>query len=520
MKYRYIFFSITGALTILGLGLFLYRGEQGLNVDFRGGTVFGGRLKDGEERALLRVGDKAGFRELLDADNQAKRLTATEARWVNRPASGDPNAVNTYVYEIRYGNDPKDTATVTLTHKPEGATEEAMAADVLARARHLPDVSVEQVFLSDEPDYGESRSRFFTVRTTEKQKELVQVSLDRLLRDDAGKSLIAGATMSYAEPTGPVVELTFSKPTSPSYMKDLLQRTFINPKHGAAEAATSFELTGVGEAVDGRFRVMKLDVSKSTDFERLKGAAPANPDEQKARESQLKTLRDVLADTKQAFETFPEPERLEVFDSQLAAETRTKAFYAIVASWIAILLYLWFRFGNWTFGLAAVICLVHDLCFTLGAIAVCHYLAGVPGMKFLGIEDFKIDLAAVAALLTLVGYSVNEIIVNFARIREVRGKNPQLTPQMINDSVNQTLSRTILTSMTVLLVSIVLYAFGGEGVHLFAFVMVMGVMVSTYSSIFVASPLLLFLGEGHGPADATVPTTDAPKPEEPAEVEA
>ena len=84
----------------------------------------------------------------------------------------------------------------------------------------------------------------------------------------------------------------------------------------------------------------------------------------------------------------------------------------------------------------------------------------------------------------------------FARIREVRGKNPQLTPQMINDSVNQTLSRTILTSMTVLLVSLVLYMFGGEGVHLFAFVMVVGVMVSTYSSIFVASPLLLFLGEG------------------------
>src|SRR5262249_379717 len=103
---------------------------------------------------------------------------------------------------------------------------------------------------------------------------------------------------------------------------------------------------------------------------------------------------------------------------------------------------------------------------------------------------------AVAALLTLVGYSVNEIIVNFARVREVRGKNPILTPQMINDSVNQTLSRTILTAMTVFLVSVVLYAAGGEGVHLFAFVMMMGVMVATYSSIFVACPLLLFLGEG------------------------
>ena len=214
-------------------------------------------------------------------------------------------------------------------------------------------------------------------------------------------------------------------------------------------------------------------------------------------------MAQILDGAKRSFDAAPEPERLEVFDSQLAAETRTSALRAILLSWLAIMLYLWFRFHNWTFGLAAVICLVHDLCFTLGAIAACHYLHLVPGLNFLGIQDFKIDLAAVAALLTLVGYSVNEIIVNFARIREVRGKNPLLTPQMINDSVNQTLSRTILTSMTVLLVSIVLYAFGGEGVHLFAFVMMMGVMVSTYSSIFVASPLLLFLGEGReGATDA------------------
>ena len=233
-------------------------------------------------------------------------------------------------------------------------------------------------------------------------------------------------------------------------------------------------------------------MSKNQAFDKL---ASTKPEDAAEKNTQLGLLAKILDGTKRSFDATPEPERLEVFDSQLASETRTKAFYAIVASWIAILLYLWFRFGNWTFGLAAVICLIHDLCFTLGAIAACHYLHLLPGFSHLGIQDFKIDLAAVAALLTLVGYSVNEIIVNFARVREVRGKNPMLTPQMINDSVNQTLSRTILTSMTVFLVSIVLYTFGGEGVHLFAFVMMMGVMVSTYSSIFVACPLLLFLGE-------------------------
>ncbi|MBX9579503.1 MAG: protein translocase subunit SecF, partial [Gemmataceae bacterium] len=222
-------------------------------------------------------------------------------------------------------------------------------------------------------------------------------------------------------------------------------------------------------------------------------AEPADPE----LAGQVKTLQQILAKTEQAVETRPEPERLEVFDSQLAAETRTKAFYAILASWVAILLYLWFRFGNWTFGLAAVLCLVHDLCFTLGAIAACHYLFDNPVGRVLGLEDFKIDLPAVAALLTLVGYSVSDTIVVFDRIREVRGKNPALTPQMINDSVNQTLSRTVLASLTVFLVVGVLYLFGGEGVHLFAFVMVIGVLVGTYSSIFVAAPLLLMFGEGH-----------------------
>src|SRR5581483_11228622 len=111
MKYRFYFFGATTALTVLGLALFLARGEQGLNVDFRGGTVFGGRLKDGEERALTRTADgRLGFRELLDKENQDRRLIATEARWVNKPASGDASSVNTFVYQITYGNDPKDTA--------------------------------------------------------------------------------------------------------------------------------------------------------------------------------------------------------------------------------------------------------------------------------------------------------------------------------------------------------------------------------------------------------------------------
>jgi SecD/SecF fusion protein len=325
---------------------------------------------------------------------------------------------------------------------------------------------------------------------------------------------MAGATVDF-KINGATAELTFSRPTSRGYVQELLTREF--KKIGAVTTeGEAFRLTGDEQTLkDGRYEKMHLDVSKNPTFSKL-AAQPPVPETDPEKKGQMEGLQKVLTEMKQSFEAAPEPERLEVFDSQLASETRGNALKAIAVSWVAILLYLWFRFGNWTFGLAAVLCLIHDLCFTLGAIAVCHYLHLLPSMRFLGIEDFKIDLAAVAALLTLVGYSVNEVIVNFARIREVRGKNPRLTPEIINDSVSQTLSRTILTSMTVLLVSIVLFVFGGEGVHLFAFVMVMGVLVSTYSSIFVAAPLLLIFGEGH---ERTATTTDEPAEKEEAEEE-
>ena len=99
----------------------------------------------------------------------------------------------------------------------------------------------------------------------------------------------------------------------------------------------------------------------------------------------------------------------------------------------------------------------------------------------------------VAAFLTIVGYSLNDTIVVFDRIREVRGKNPAMTTSMVNLSLNQTLSRTLLTSLTTLMVVVILYCFGGEGIHGFAFCLVLGVLVGTYSSIYVASPVLLWL---------------------------
>ena len=180
------------------------------------------------------------------------------------------------------------------------------------------------------------------------------------------------------------------------------------------------------------------------------------------------------------------------FDAQIAGQAQGLAFMAIVLSCVAIVLYLWLRFGSIQWGLAAVVCLAHDVIIVIGLVAASGWVQGTIVGKALGIQSFKIDLFMVAAFLTVIGYSVNDTIVVFDRIRENRGKLPALTPQIINRSINQTLSRTLLTSSTTLIVVIILYLWGGPGViHAFSYALLAGVLFGTYSSIAVASPLLL-----------------------------
>jgi SecD/SecF fusion protein len=208
------------------------------------------------------------------------------------------------------------------------------------------------------------------------------------------------------------------------------------------------------------------------------------PDVAKAQLDQLEKV--LAADPDLLFE------RITNFGGTVAAETRTLALIATVASWIIIIVYLWWRFHSFTYGLAAVLAVVHDVLITLGAIAVSYWLAKVPGLStLLQIDQFKIDLPIVAAFLTLIGFSVNDTIVIFDRIREIKGKTPHLTNKMVNDAINQTLSRTILTSFTAWLVVVILYLFGGEGLHGFAFALVVGFLSGTYSTVYIATPILI-----------------------------
>ncbi len=174
---------------------------------------------------------------------------------------------------------------------------------------------------------------------------------------------------------------------------------------------------------------------------------------------------------------------------QVSGDTRLRAVAAILISLLGIVAYVWFRFQNLSWGIAAVVALIHDSLVMLGGIAMSYWL--VSALGFLQIEEFKISLPVVAAFLTLIGYSINDTIVIFDRIRELKGKSKEITGKMVNDSINQTLSRTILTGGTTLVVVLILYGWGGPGIHAFAFSLVIGVIAGTYSTVFIAAPLLL-----------------------------
>jgi len=206
----------------------------------------------------------------------------------------------------------------------------------------------------------------------------------------------------------------------------------------------------------------------------------------------LESAQRVVASMKETLSSEPFFPSASSVGGQIAQNAQTQALFALVASLIGIVGYIWFRFQHIWFGLAAVVALIHDVLVVLGAIALSYWIYQATGGLLL-IDNFKISLSVVAALLTVVGYSLNDTIVVFDRIREVRGRSTKFTAEMIDVSIGQTLSRTLLTSFTTFVVVFILFGWGGESIHAFAFALTVGVVVGTYSSIFVASPVLLWL---------------------------
>jgi len=196
--------------------------------------------------------------------------------------------------------------------------------------------------------------------------------------------------------------------------------------------------------------------------------------------SQISTK--ILRALKERFGDAVEMRRVEYVGPQVGKELARAGIMAVLIAMLAILVYVAFRF-ELRFALGADLALLHDVTITLGVFSI---------------TGKEITLPVVAAILTIIGYSLNDTIVVFDRIREHfaanrKRKRPEPEPKLANAAINETLSRTIITSLTTLLVVLALFFFGGEVIHDFAFALIVGVLVGTYSSIFIATPLVLAL---------------------------
>jgi len=172
--------------------------------------------------------------------------------------------------------------------------------------------------------------------------------------------------------------------------------------------------------------------------------------------------------------------RVEMVGPKVGKDLRQKALLSLFYAMLFMLVYIWWRF-EFAFGMGAMIALMHDVLITVGVISI---------------TNTEFDLTIVAALLTIVGYSINDTIVVYDRIREnLKGMKRESYSDIVNRSINETLSRTILTSFTVFMVALILFLFGGEVINGFSLAMVVGVVAGTYSSIYIASPIVLFWEE-------------------------
>jgi preprotein translocase subunit SecF len=243
---------------------------------------------------------------------------------------------------------------------------------------------------------------------------------------------------------GTVVQLRFEEPTNAAHLKDLLVPDVL------------------GSAQVQRFG--------DEDNEFLIRAEESDDGLQGMRAMLMETLETEFGSDA------VELRRMEMVGPQVGKDLRKQGMLAIVYAMIGILVYISWRF-ELRFAVGAIVALIHDVALTFGAFSL---------------FDKEIGLPIIAAFLAIIGYSLNDTIIVYDRIRENRGRyNDKGFPTIINRSINETLSRTILTSSTTLLVVLSLFIFGGGVIHDFAFALLVGVIVGTYSSIFIASPILL-----------------------------
>ncbi len=384
----------------------------------------------------------------------------------------------------------------------------------------LGSISLERLTMPGERQTGDEGKQF-RVRTKEQDLRKVREEVAEAL---AGSGL-RRVTMTY----GPVTDITATPTPAPGSKDAAIPAADVDSSRfaGGHEAPVSFSseintatahdyfLGELEKLADANGRKKYDQASNLFEFVGTAGAGMKTGDFQVKRFSKmvLKTtsaiakddVQKALAAMEKTMAASPAFDQVNTFEGGVAEEMKQKAVLALVVSFIAIIIYLWFRFERVVYGLALILAVIHDCLLVLGMIAVGAYASRLPFAHYLGLENFKIDMDMIAAFMTIAGYSLNDTIVVFDRLREIKGKNPIITGQLVNLAVNQCLARTFLTSFTVFIVVFVLYVRGGESLHGFAYALFCGMITGVYSTVYIASPAVLWIAGRQGDKTAKAP---------------
>lgn len=509
MGMRKVFFVVSGILVVGGLAAFLARGSSKYDIEFTGGTSVQIDLKDEVSLTRQDVENRIGEigRQLGNRDLQTATVYS-----VGEPTGRAPNGDNVYdQYEVTTTAINRLETTVTFAQGSRPAVDAATADIRKAETELERPMGDFQVTASGDRSYVVSSSR---VNPSLVQNILAKAFPQAEIGEPEVQEVVTDAIRQAFEGQLEVQQNLHPAIAATVRITDEVVDTYpeLAPYIGGIRLdttlATPVTMTEINQRLkDLRFRPDTQELAwypyavfgpdlKPVDPSQTVNAFTFVSIEPEAGMREL---------SEQEWQQFVENERSRVLlatqretslprvtqiDPFVGSEAKTRAMISVVLALAAIAGYIWLRFGSLRFGLAAIACLFHDVSIALGAIAVSAFLAATFIGPALLIGDFRVNGTMIAAILTLLGYSLNDTIVIFDRIRENRRKS-QLTAQSITNSINETLSRTIITGLTTFFVVMVMYIFGGPGLRGFNYVIAVGLIVGTYSSIAIAAPLLL-----------------------------
>lgn len=456
MGKAWMFYAFSSVIIVIGLIAYFAKGREMYDVEFVSGTAV--------QVELNKPTSQQGVRDLVEKEQFKKALPSPQV-----VAIRDPHALEDTNYEIITPN--QDTAAVRK------AVVQALGG----------------ILKVERPStFNQSKEPF---ETASAQSAVIPITGEINI-----DGFVPASTRSYMGGLAIVLK-NISPELSPEQIRDRIRRARLEPGANIPFRPMSVESPNRDPNKPTSLAVVLVS-DEGLDYAK----DPAAWEEQLARPTWKLVTSAVGREA--------ELRRVTSFNPQVAGDMKFNALVAIAFSIVAIALYVWIRFGNLKFGSATVVALVHDVLMVVGVIGLSHYIGETAFGKALLIEPFRVNLTLVAALLTVMGYSVNDTIVVFDRIRENRGKFGHMDRQVINDSINQTFSRTMLTGGTTMVTLFVMYIWGGAGIHAFTFALLGGILVGTYSSIAIASPILLLGGTEKKVASdqRKLPVGQAPRP--------